>query len=256
MPKITGTIPLNDPGMEVYKLPTGTFGFSATRLADLGATEYTLATVVVDCSGSVALFKADLESALKEIVQACKLSPRADNLMLRIVGFNTTLFEIHGYKLLSACNLDDYKDCLVLGGMTALFDATENAVEAATAYAKTLSANDFSTNAIVVVLTDGADNASKGFATDVKKVLDQATKTEAVESLVSILIGVGTKQEPQLSQFLQDFQIGAGITQYVEIGDANAKTLAKLAAFISKSISMQSQSLGTGGPSKLTSLSI
>lgn len=38
--------------------------------------------------------------------------------------------------------------------------------------------------------------------------------------------------------------------------DADAKTLAKLSEFVIKSISAQSQALGTGGPSEPTSLSI
>ena len=255
MPKIR-TSTLNDDTMEQRKLPAGTYGFSATRLEELGATEYTLATVVVDTSSSVAEFKGEMEDAVREIVQACKLSPRADNLMIRLVAFDTTVTEIHGYKLLEQCNLDDYTNCLDVGGMTALHDASENAVEAATTYTKDLAENDFAVNGIVVVITDGDDNQSKGYATDVKAALEKAMRVEALESLVSILVGVGTRQYPQLSQYLQDFQTAAGFTQYVEIADANAKTLAKLAAFISKSISLQSQSLGTGGPSKLSSLDI
>ena len=44
--------------------------------------------------------------------------------------------------------------------------------------------------------------------------------------------------------------INAGFTQYIELADAKANTLAKLADFVSRSISSQSQSLNTGGPSK------
>lgn len=252
MPKIRTD--LNDETMETR--PMGTFGFSATRLEELGATEYTLATVVVDTSSSVHDFKNDMEACLREIVKACKLSPRADNLLLRVVAFDTTLTELHGYKLLEQCNLDDYNGCLDVGGMTALHDAAENAVSAANAYAKDLAENDFAVNGIVVVITDGEDNQSKGYATDVQKACEAAMRSEVLESLVTILVGVGTKQYPQLSGYLKDFQSAAGFMQYVEIDDANAKTLAKLAAFVSKSISMQSQSLGTGGPSKLSSLDI
>ena len=53
-----------------------------------------------------------------------------------------------------------------------------------------------------------------------------------------------------LSRILTDFSKTAGFTQYVELGNANAATLAKLADFVSRSISSQSQSLGTGGPSQ------
>ena len=49
---------------------------------------------------------------------------------------------------------------------------------------------------------------------------------------------------------IEDFHKAAGFTQYVELGSADEKTLAKLADFVSQSISAQSQSLGTGGPSQ------
>jgi len=77
-----------------------------------------------------------------------------------------------------------------------------------------------------------------------------------MESMVSILVGVGTNQYASVSQALDSFRNDAKLTQFVEVEDASAKTLAKLAEFVSKSISAQSQSLGTGGPSSPVSLSI
>ena len=50
-------------------------------------------------------------------------------------------------------------------------------------------------------------------------------------------------------QALQGFTAQAGVDQYVDVADATPGTLAKLARFVSHSISSQSQSLGTGGPS-------
>lgn len=242
--------------LEEHALPTGSFGYSAAKLEDLGATEYTLVDLVVDVSGSVASYKDDLEKAIQQIVQACKMSPRADNLMVRLVSFSDTLEEIHGYKLLESCNLNDYKGVLKVGGMTALYDATENSVLAQADYAKKLSENDFSVNSVCFVLTDGMDNQSKASERDVGKALKNSLKTEALESLVTVLIGVGTKGDPQVSQYLDKFRNGAGLTQFVEVEKTDAKTLAKLAEFVSKSISAQSQSLGTGGPSAPVSLNI
>src|SRR5438128_2007010 len=119
---------LNDDTISQQQLPQSSYGYSATRIDNLGATEYTLASIVCDVSGSTSPFLGEMEAAIRKIVQACKYSPRADNLM----------------------------------------------------------------------------------------------------------------------QLYRD----AGFTQYVEIGDADPKTFAKLAQFVSKSISAQSQSLGTGGPSQ------
>ena len=229
-------------------LTTNNYGYSATRLDDLGAAEYTLVTLVCDASGSVAAFQTQLETALKSIVQACRFSPRADNLMLRLLSFDNTLHEGHGFKLLEHCHLADYDKILRIGGATALYDAAENAVSATTDYAKRLAASDFAANAIVFVLTDGMDNASTLTPRFVKDALTVAVAEEALESMLSVLIGVNVADRT-VGGYLQDFKTDAGFTQYVEIGKADTKTLAKLADFVSRSISAQSQSLGTGGPS-------
>jgi uncharacterized protein YegL len=241
MPKLTDNL-------ENFKLP-GSYGYSATKLSDLGATEYTLVTLVVDDSGSINSFRSEMVDAIKSVVNACRYSPRADNLMIRLVTFSNSLKEIHGFKLLANCNPDDYNGVLTMGGATALFDATVNSVDATSAYGKTLVDSQFSTNGIVVVITDGEDNQSSNTINSVAASLKKATVNETLESLVSILIGVNVT-EASVAAALSELHTKGGFTQYVELKDASAKTLAKLAQFVSKSISSQSTSLGTGGPSK------
>ena len=73
---------LNTPEMENVKGKGGSFTYSATRLAELGATEYTLASIVNDVSGSVTPYMKEMEDVLKQCVQSCKYSPRADNLKI------------------------------------------------------------------------------------------------------------------------------------------------------------------------------
>jgi uncharacterized protein YegL len=240
---------LNDTQLDQINLPNSHYGYSATRLEDLGATEYTIATIVADVSGSTAAFTFDMESAITKIVQACKFSPRADNLLLRLVAFDDSLSELHGFKLLENCHLADYGGSLRSGGSTALYDATENAVASTTSYAQKLSSADFSANAILFVITDGMDNASRVTAKRVKAALAEAVKSEALESVVSILIGVNVN-DVHVSGYLKQFQLDAGFTQYVELDKADTKTLARLAEFVSRSISAQSQALGTGGASQ------
>jgi uncharacterized protein YegL len=240
---------LNDSELDQIALPNSHYGYSATRLEDLGATEYTIATIVADVSGSTSAFILDMEAAIVRIVQACKFSPRADNLLLRLVAFDDSIGELHGFKLLENCNLADYGGTLRPGGSTALYDATHNAVVSTTNYAQKLSAADFAANAIVFVITDGMDNASKLSAKKVKAAMDDAVRTEALESVVSVLIGLGV-QDAEVSRYLKKFQSDAGFTQYVEVDQADAKTLARLAEFVSRSISAQSQALGTGGGSQ------
>ena len=237
---------LNDTSLDKITLPNSHYGYSATRLEELGATEYTVVTIACDVSGSTAAFTFDMESAITRIVQACKFSPRADNLLLRLVAFDDTLAELHGFKLLENCHLADYGGALRSGGSTALYDAAENAVASTINYGQKLSAADFSANAILFVITDGMDNASKLPAKKVKEALAKAVRSEALESIVSVLIGVNV-QDPEASRYLRQFHLEAGFTQYVELDKADARTLARLAEFVSQSISAQSQALGTGG---------
>ena len=240
---------LNDASLDQVTLPNSHYGYSATRLEELGATEYTVVTVACDVSGSTADFIFDMEAAITRIVMACKSSPRADNLLLRLVAFDDTLSEIHGFKLLENCNLADYGGVLRAGGSTALYDTAENVVSSTIDYGRQLLAGDFSANGILFVITDGMDNASRLPAREVKAALSRAVKSEALESVVSVLIGVNV-QDPHAARFLRQFHTEAGFTQYVELDKADAQTLARLAEFVSRSISAQSQTLGTGGASQ------
>ena len=228
--------------LEEHKLPGSHYGYSATKVDKLTATEYTLVTIALDESGSTAAFKSQMEECIKRVIQACRYSPRADNLMIRLTAFGTHMREVHGYKLLEACNVQDYDGCYGAGGQTALYDSAENAIRATASYAQQLSDNDFSVNAIVFVLTDGDDNSSTFGQADVKKALQDCVNSEAMESMVSVLIGVNI-QDPTISQYLDDFNNNAGFTRLIQIADASEKSLAKVAEFVSKSISSQSGSL-------------
>jgi uncharacterized protein YegL len=240
---------LNDGSMQQQALPTGHYGYSATRLDDLGAAEYTLVTIVNDVSPSVSDFVAEMESALREIVSACRLSPRADNLMVRLVTFSGDMQEVHGFKLLEQCQPDRYRKVLRIGSATALYDAAENAASALASYGKQLTDADYGVNGILFVITDGEDNMSTLGVKHVRDALRRAVQSESMESLVSVLIGVNVRDR-KIGAYLQDFKTEAGFTHYVELDKADAKTLARLAAFVSRSISAQSQALGSGGASQ------
>jgi len=132
--------------------------------------------------------------------------------------------------------------------MTALFDATYSSVAATLKYGKTLIDQDFSVNGICFIITDGEDNNSNVTPLQVKNQMGIAIQGEDIESLLTILIGVN---DNSYKSYLETFKDEANLSQYVSVGDATAQKLAKLAAFVSKSISSQSQSLGSGGASQL-----
>ncbi len=243
---------LDNSNLEQFTVAGSNFKFSGERIQNLGATEYTLVTILCDVSGSVASYSQDLEKCLGEIVLACRKSPRADNIMLRLVTFSNDLEESHGYKLLQNCNPDDYKGLLKCGGGTALFDAAYDAVGAVKTYGKTLYDQDFTVNGVAYILTDGDDNSSKVSPDMVKKMVDDIQKEECLDSFTSVLIGVGVN--PTISMFLDKFKTAAGITGYIEMDDATKGSLAKLAGMISKSISSTSSSLGSGSGAPLSQI--
>lgn len=240
----------DDETLENHNIAGSHYGYTAARPDQLGATEYTLVSILFDESGSTAGFARKMEEALKAIIRACRNSPRADNLMLRLLNFGTKPREVHGYKTLGSCNEADYDGVYQSGGGTALFDAAHNGIEATNSYAQQLHSNDFSVNAIVIVITDGEDNESRFGIPEVGKALGDCIKLESLESLISILIGVNAPVGSMTDLALQRLNTGAGFTQYVQVDNLDDKALAKICEFVSKSISSQSQALGTGGPSK------
>lgn len=223
------------------------YGYTAADLSTLKSTEYTLVVIGVDESSSVSGYKKEMEDCLQEIIDACKMSPKSDSLLLRIVAFNSRMREIHGFKQLADCQTSDYADCLRTIGSTMLFGTAQNIISSTHDYGKQLVSEEYLVNAIVFLITDGDDNASGSIgAVQVGEALGQIGKEESLESILSILVGVGTSDYPDLNDYLNTFKDEAKLSKYVEIGDANKSNLAKLADFVSKSISSQSQSLGTG----------
>ena len=245
MPRIAG----ND--MNVMNIAgNGNFQFSAVRPDVLGATEYTLVTLVTDRSGSVVSFSTNIDKMEDEVIKSCSKSPRSDNLMVRRVHFSHRVTEENGFVPLSLLPPIKPGSC---GGNTALFDAVYTSIEATLAYADTLQKNDYTVNGVIFIITDGDDNASINIKPIILKIMEEAIRGERIESLQTILIGVNDN-DPQLKQYLQDFVRECKLSSYESLGKVDATSLAKLAQFISKSISSQSQSLGSGAASQLLTI--
>lgn len=226
------------------------YKFSATKIDKLGASEYTLVTIVVDVSSSVSGFGPQLETCLKTVFKACDKSPRRDNLLIRVTQFNDTLSEVHGFKLLGSIKESDYDSALNIYGSTALFDACDESIKATSTYGKQLTSQDYLCNAIIVVITDGENNRGSIMTPGpVKKAIEAARRAENLESLITILVGV-TNDDVNLNAYLTEVKNDGGFDSYVSIGTATPGKIAKLASFISQSISSTSSALGTGAPSK------
>lgn len=230
----------------------GGFQFSGVKIDDLGATEYTLATMVVDISGSVSPFRTELLECIKAVVGACKKNPRAENILFRLLLFNSNLTEVHGFLNLGDIDPDQY-DELQPDGMTALFDATYDAVGATVEYGKLLVEQDFDVNGVVFVVTDGMNNRGTMTPNEIKKKVDDCLSKEELLSLLTILIGLNDPNldwSPEIKVALETFEKDANLSQFVDVGDATPENLAKLGNFVSESISSSSNALAQGVPSQ------
>jgi hypothetical protein len=234
--------------MEAHQLPSSGFQYSAVRPDTLGATEYTLVTVALDVSGSVEPFADELLNTLKAAVNACKKSPKSENILLRVMTFNGAVVEVHGFLPLDGLDPDAY-NLLVCSGGTALFDAVYSSVGAARDYADVLIRQDYAVNAIGFIITDGEDNSSSLAADAIRQLTEGLLHAERL-SVLTVLVGVNSGKS---QGYLKDFQTRAGLDQYIDLGDVSTAQLAKLGGFISRSVSSQSQAIG-GGPVNLSDL--
>ena len=241
------SFPIDDTMMSLATV--NNYEFSAVNLDELGASEYSLATILVDVSSSLNGYDKELEKMIKTSIEALQKSPESENLMVRIVTFGSNEDEMHGFKLLSSIQLSDYDDCITTSGMTMLYDTTYNAVDAMGNYAKRLIDQDYIVNGIVFVITDGMDNRSTSTPTMLDELVSKLkVQDETFESLTTILIGMNDAYD--VKQYLDEYKDLAKFDEYFEMGNVSNTALAKIAGFISRSASSTVQALGTGAPSQ------
>lgn len=225
------------------------FGFSRQRLADFQASEYTLVELHIDCSGTMAGFESQVEVVIQNVIEACRRSPRAGNLLVRVVLFASGINEVHPYKLLKEIRSDEYSGVIRCGGMTSLRDTTRDMFSSIASSAKTMRDADYEVNAIGFVITDGEDTSSTSGPQQVMQACKDLVASEVVDSYRSIIISINNA-DPRFHSAMQQFASQCGFDQVVDVGNATPAALAKLGDFVSQSISSQSSSLGTGAPSQ------
>ena len=233
------------------------FQFSGIEIEKLGGTEYTIVDQLIDESSSVIDYKQGLESCQNTILEACKKNPNSEKMLMGCHSFssryNQNINEIHGFTPLNSLSNDQYTGSIQPGGMTPLNDAFLYSIESIEMYGTTLDASDFLCNAIIFGITDGVENASRNNAVKIKQVKERIRQGGKIESLKLILIAVN---DTECKDELEAFRVEADIDQYISLGDVTPGKLAKLADFISQSISSTSQALNTGGPSQPTNFII
>jgi hypothetical protein len=240
------------------------FNYTAVGLKKLAVLNdrFCLVTINADETGSVDRFKYLMDGALKDIIRGLKKSDEADMMLIRLNYFGSqydrsqNVSEIHGFTPLNDIDENQYQP-LDPSGMTPLYDVSVAAIDTTMDFAATLSGptTGFLVNGIQITITDGGDNVSRCTPVMVANAVSNARQSEHLESNLSILVGVNDN-DPTLKKELEKFKDEAKLDRYISAGDVTPESIAKLVDFVVKSVSSQSQSIGSGGPSQTISTSL
>ena len=241
----------NDPNVTHTNIAGSHFGYSSEKPATLLASAYCLAALTFDVSGSMEPFQQQLHEVVRKVLKSLNHSPRAENLLVRNVSFGTSVDEITGFVHLKSIDPDEVCNKLqCTSPATSLYDSAVSQVEAIRDYAIELKKQDIYANAVLIIITDGQDNNSKhksglAVADTVKKIKHD----EVLEQLTTILIKVNVS-DPTSQQMLDKFAADAQFTQTEDASLVTESHIARLSGFISKSVSSNTATVGTGNQSQ------
>jgi hypothetical protein len=159
-------------------------------LGQLASNEITLAMNIIDMSGSMAPHAADLIRAYNDdYLAAMAGSVAADDILVSTILFDDQVELFHGYV-----NLADTppltRRVYCPDGTTALYDAVAAGLTNMVLYAQQLRQSGIMVRCIVIVYSDGEDNASRQAAGAVRRAAQELLKHE-IYTLAYVGFGSG-----------------------------------------------------------------
>ena len=149
-----------------------------TPLNQLTSNEVTLAMNIIDMSGSMASHASDLIAAYNNDYLAAMLgSSAADDILMSTILFNQDVQLLHGYmplKDIAPLSRSSYAP----SGSTALYDAVAGGLTNMVLYAQQLRQSGVMVRCIVIVYSDGGDNASRQRAKQIRRAATELLKHE------------------------------------------------------------------------------
>jgi hypothetical protein len=155
-----------------------TIGSIGIPLNQLSSNEVTLAMNIIDMSGSMAPFAADLIQAYNDdYLAAMAGSTSATDILVSTILFNHRIELLHGYvNLLDAPPL--VRRVYDPDGTTALYDAVAQGLTNMVLYSQHLRQMGVMVRCIVLVYSDGEDNASRQPAASVRRAAEELLRHE------------------------------------------------------------------------------
>lgn len=227
------------------------YQFSGASLDDIKTDSLCLAVIAVDTSTSMVGEEKNLSDCFNTAISACHKAPNREGILFRVTEFNSTVREIRPFIPPSAAPSLVFKT----HGMTALGKATIDALRSMVEYAKHLAQGDYRANGILILLTDGEETMETETVA-ILNIQNELAAIKTAEVLDSILIiMVGFRPEPHIEAVQKNFASQCGM-KYVKLTEATPQRLAKLAQFVSHSVSSQSSQIGTGQAAQIPQLSL
>ncbi len=149
-----------------------------TPLDQLTSNDVTLAMNIIDMSSSMYAYTNDLIRAYnQDYLAAMHHSPAADDILVSTILFHDDVQTLHGYLPLPDTPQLDSKT-YVPDNTTALYDAVAAGMTNMILYAQQLRQSGVSVRGVIMVYTDGADNASRQRAQDVRRAAQDLLRQE------------------------------------------------------------------------------
>jgi hypothetical protein len=133
---------------------------------------------IIDMSGSMAPHAADLITAYNtDYLQAMRDSTAADEILVSTILFNSQVQLLHGYvPIQDAPPLT--RSRYAPSSSTALYDAVAGGLTNMVLYAQQLRQSGVMVRCIVILYSDGDDNASQQRAADIRRATEELFKQE------------------------------------------------------------------------------
>lgn len=243
-------------------IPGTQFMFNTAPIETFEEQQYTLGVIVQDHSGSVYGVRGDIYAMNEAVDTALKASSAKHTIQVRRSAFTgrfrNNVKEMHGFLPATAINPSVHfpiDNTYGNYGDTPLFDGAMEAILAAKTQAMMLINQQGIplVNLVIYIITDGGDTGSAYSPADIKAAVEQILAEGEIESVVTILVGVGCPQGGYNRAKLEDFYQKANLTKFIPFDEVTPAELNKVAYLASQSFITSSQALGSGSPSKFVS---
>ena len=165
-----------------------------TPLDQLATNEVTLAMNIIDMSGSMAPHAQDLIRAYnQDYLGAMAGSMAADDILISTILFDDDVQLLHGYVSLDDAPALSPKN-YTPDGTTALYDAVAGGLTNMVLYSQQLRQSGVMVRCLVLVYSDGEDNASRQTAKSVRRTAKELLDQEIYTLAYVGFLGNGNKQ--------------------------------------------------------------